>query len=73
MSFKAIYTCDICRDETPRASLFGCNFSNMKKFKLDRPETTQGVHICVWCLDQLQNQLSGMVLGIPKTNEVPQA
>lgn len=36
--------------------LVGCNFSNLKKFKLSGPETTQGVHICGSCLQQIAEQ-----------------
>lgn len=57
MSKKITYTCDICRDETPKQQVMGCNFSGMKKFKLDTPESTDGVHICMSCLDQLRVQL----------------
>jgi hypothetical protein len=65
MSFRAVYTCDICRDETPIERLMGCNFSGMKKFKLDAPGTTKGIHICVGCLDQLQEQLVSKRLPTP--------
>lgn len=58
MSFRAIYSCDICREDTLKANLMGCNFSGMRTFKLDVGESTQGVHICIACLDQLRAQLS---------------
>jgi len=58
MSKKVTYSCDICRDETPRDQLLGCHFSNMKDFKLASPESTDGVHICMRCLGQLEQQLA---------------
>lgn len=56
MGYKAVYNCDVCRDEMPRTQLIGCNFSGMKKFTLSAPETTQGVHICGGCLQQIAEQ-----------------
>lgn len=56
MGFKAVYNCDICRDEMPKARLIGCNFRDMKKFKLDSPESTNGIHICDGCLQQIVEQ-----------------
>lgn len=57
MSKKITYSCDVCRDAMPKAELMGCNFKNMKEFKLDTPESTDGVHICMRCLGQLQAQM----------------
>lgn len=57
MTKKTTYICDVCRDETPKADLMGLNFSGMKKFKLDKPESTDGTHICLGCLNQLQVQM----------------
>lgn len=56
MGFKAVYNCDICRDHIPKTQLVGCNFSTLKKFRLSGPETTQGVHICGGCLQQIAEQ-----------------
>lgn len=56
MGFKAVYNCDICRDEMPKSRLVGCCFSDMKKFKLSGPESTDGVHICGGCLQQIVEQ-----------------
>ncbi len=55
---KVTYSCDICRDETPKDQLMGCNFRNMKEFKLDTAASTDGVHICMGCLRQLEQQLA---------------
>ena len=60
---KVIYSCDICRDPADRVSLVGLNFSGMKRFKIDTVQSTDGVHICIGCLKQLQEQLAGMDLS----------
>ncbi len=60
MSFKAVYTCDICREDALKANIRGCNFSGMRTFKISDAESTQGVHICIGCLDQLKAQLCRM-------------
>jgi hypothetical protein len=57
MSKKITYSCDICRDEMPKDQLLGCHFSNLKDFKLAPAESTDGVHICMGCLGQLQAQM----------------
>lgn len=62
MGMKKVYSCNICRDETPMLSLTGLNFSGMKTFKLDTPQSTDGVHICDGCLQQLREQLAA---GVP--------
>lgn len=66
MSFRAIYSCDICREETLKANLMGCNFSGMRTFKLAEAESTNGVHICVACLDQLREQLAPKRVSPPQ-------
>lgn len=58
MGMKKVYTCDICRDPVEVQFLKGVNFSGMKKFKLDMPQSTEGVHICIPCLRQLKEQLA---------------
>lgn len=60
MSMKIIYKCDICRDEKDKAQLMGCNFTTLNKFKLDKPQTTEGVHICNSCLMQIRDQMVSM-------------
>jgi hypothetical protein len=57
MSFRAIFTCDICKEDTARAGILGCRFQNLHDFKLSPPESTDGTHICNRCLDQLRVQL----------------
>lgn len=67
MSFRAIYRCDICREDTLKANLLGCHFTDLRQFTLMEAESTQGVHICIMCLDQLREQLG------PKRAAVPQS
>lgn len=62
MSFRAIYICDICREDTPKENLMGCRFSDLRQFKLSPPESTDGIHICMLCLNQLREQIG------PKTS-----
>jgi hypothetical protein len=57
MSFRAIYKCDICREDTHKGDIKGVCFSDLRKFKLSTPESTDGVHICNLCLGQLREQL----------------
>lgn len=70
MSFRAIYKCDICRDDTAKEHTIGVCFSNLKVFKLRGPESTQGTHICIGCLEQLRQQADS-VLHAPPQSEVP--
>lgn len=57
MSYREVYKCDICNDETPKDKIMGVRFMNMRDFRLDVPESTKGAHICIRCLDQLRVQL----------------
>ena len=57
MSFRAVYTCDICHEDTLKGNVLGCRFSDLRRFTLSDPESTQGTHICKMCLDQLREQL----------------
>lgn len=57
MSFRAIYTCDICREDTHKGDIMGVRFSDLRKFTLSPPESTDGTHICNLCLGQLREQL----------------
>lgn len=58
MSMKTIYTCDICRGPAERKEhVMGVCFSSLKKFTLREAESTQAIHICLGCLDQLRAQL----------------
>lgn len=59
MSFKAIYHCDLCHEETLKGNLRGLRFTNLREFVLSDPEHTQGTHICIACLEQLRDQLKG--------------
>lgn len=56
MSFRAIYNCDICREDTHKGDIMGVRFSGMRTFTLSSPESTDGVHICNRCLGQLREQ-----------------
>lgn len=57
MSFRAIYKCDVCHDDTPKDKVMGLFFRDLKHFTLSGPESTKGTHICMGCLDQLREQL----------------
>ena len=57
MSFRAIYQCDICREDTHKGDILGVRFIDLRKFRLSPPESTDGVHICNRCLGQLREQL----------------
>ena len=57
MSYREVYKCDICREEKDRERMMGCNFKDLRRFTLDVPGSTKGVHICTDCLDQLAEQL----------------
>jgi hypothetical protein len=59
---KKIYSCDICKDETPFNQLTGLYFSDLKKFRLAPPLTTDGTQICDGCLEQIREQLAA---GVP--------
>lgn len=61
MSFRAIYKCDICRDDTAKEQVVGAHFIGMKNFKLSAPESTQGVHICLGCIGQIYDQAHGVL------------
>ena len=69
MSFRAIYTCDICREETLKGNVMGVRFIDMRQFKLSEPESTQGTHICVMCLNQLREQLGPPRSPVPQPGE----
>ncbi len=56
MTYRAIYICDLCSDETPKDNIHGLNFSGLTHFKVSSPESTQGKHICMRCLDQIHAQ-----------------
>ena len=66
---KKIYSCDICRDEKSVGQLIGCNFSNMTKFKLDTPRSTDGTHICKDCLQQIVDQAWSVGISINNQQE----
>jgi hypothetical protein len=57
MSFRAIYQCNICREDTHKGDILGVRFIDLRKFRLSPPESTDGVHICNRCLGQLREQL----------------
>jgi hypothetical protein len=57
MSFRAIYKCDICREDTHKGDIMGVRFYDMRRFTLAPPESTDGIHICNLCLGQLREQL----------------
>lgn len=57
MGMKMVYNCDICREEKKPNDLVGLNFVSNTKFKLDSFQSTDGVHICKNCIQQLEEQL----------------
>lgn len=66
MSLRFEWRCDVCStDFRTRAEaqkdLLGCNFSSMRKFKLDTIDSTQGTHICIYCIAQIYQQAPEMV------------
>ena len=58
MGMKKIYTCDICRDQVDPEKSFGVVFSGIKKFTLGGYGSTDGIHICYGCANQLSEHLS---------------
>jgi hypothetical protein len=54
---KKTYSCDVCREEKSQGQLIGCDFTDLKKFKLSHATATDGVHICKDCLKQLKEQI----------------
>jgi hypothetical protein len=61
MSFRAIYKCDICRDDMTKEQVVGVCFVDLTHFKLKGPESTQGIHICRRCLAQIYDQARGVL------------
>ena len=58
MGKKIIYNCDICNEKKNFDELVGLNFINMTKFKFDTARSTDGVHICLSCLQQIKEQIA---------------
>lgn len=58
---KLIYSCEICREQKQKQELLGCKFSDMHKFKFSDAGDTDGVHICMECLDILREELEKRV------------
>lgn len=57
MGKRVIFDCNICREDKDWKEMWGVIFSNMTKFKIGDPKSTDGVHICDMCLNQLREQL----------------
>lgn len=57
MGKKITYNCDICREDKKFDELVGLNFTGMTKFKFDTARATDGVHICLSCLQQIKEQI----------------
>ncbi len=65
---KKIYSCNLCGTdyhdwEKRTHELIGLNFSGMRKFTLDKPESTDGYHICIWCAGQIVMQAPPLLEG----------
>lgn len=58
MSVRVIYKCNLCHEDKHKDYVWGLRFSDMHTFKLDKPESTEGTHICELCLRQLKEQLA---------------
>lgn len=70
MSYREVYKCDICHEEKDRNDMMGCNFADLRRFRLDPPESTKGTHICTQCAEQLAAQLRDLGYGKGKV-ELP--
>lgn len=71
MSFRSIYKCDICREDTAKECIVGVCFSDLQHFKLKGPESTQGTHICLSCLDQIAQQADSVLHANPTSERTP--
>lgn len=69
MSKRILYRCDICRDDVPKIECFGLNFSTLKKFHLADPDSTDGVHICWGCIQQLEEQIPKSIASITRYSD----
>lgn len=58
---QKVYTCNLCHEKDQPDKMVGLRFSNMRDFKIDDARSTDGTHICTWCLDQLTKQLRAPV------------
>ena len=56
MSMKKIYRCNICQDEKKPEELSGFNFSNLNDFTIDIAASTNGIHVCISCLNKIVKQ-----------------
>lgn len=66
MGAKKIYNCDICRDEKDPDILFGIFFSDLRTFTISSARSTDGVHICVGCMQQLKDQIAKLEIPLTK-------
>jgi len=78
MATKEIYSCNLCGTEYDKyketlENIIGLNFSGMRKFKLDAPNTTKGYHVCKFCVAQIVEQappiLKSMGVVTPTENQ----
>jgi hypothetical protein len=53
---KQEYSCDICRDPKKPHELHGVHFLDYRKFDIRDARSTDGIHICFGCMDQLAAQ-----------------
>ncbi len=58
---KRVYSCNVCRDETPKDRLHGIYFTGGKSFDIRDAASTEGVHICFHCMDQLAEKARAAV------------
>lgn len=53
---KRVYSCELCRDEMPAIELYGLHFVNLKDFEIMHAASTDGVHVCARCMDQIRTK-----------------
>lgn len=61
---QKVYTCDLCHEKAQPDKMVGLRFTNLRDFKIDDARSTDGTHICEWCLKQLAQQLRVSVTEI---------
>lgn len=69
MSYRTIFTCDVCAEDCGRECMT-LRFENLWKFKVILGGTEDGGrHLCMKCARQLREQLPG--LDIPRCTADP--
>lgn len=68
MGVQKIYKCDCCGMEyRTRAEalkeLHGLYFNAMRKFQIKDVDSTDGTHMCIWCMGQIVMQAPKLLEG----------